>query len=276
MLYNHKKRILGLLIFLLPISSCSKIDLEEFAALTLVTNWNNRTPEITIPESYNVRIGDQNYVFGGDRNILPKLGLGTHTAYIYNNAAHIEVEGTVAKVSQRNGVLEPMPGWLFTSSVSFENRNNLVEVIDASMRQETRELEIMLKPIGGSADRMENIEANLMGVAGAWDFRNNIAVGPNMSVPLQFTKQSDGNWTAKVRLLGIMGSKQELIGVVHFVGGRPLSLNFSSDMSQDLSDFNTDKPIVMQLQAALETANEAGFSTEITDWVKVNESGVAW
>lgn len=276
MRYNHKMRIFGLIIFLLSISSCTKVDLEEFAVLTLVTNWNDRSLDIAIPNTYNVRIGDQNFIFKGAENRLPKLGLGMHTAYVYNNAEHIKVDGTKATVGQKNGMLEPMPGWFFTSMVQFENKNNLVKELIVAMRQDVRELEIILNPIGGVRDRIEDIKAHLTGIAGTWDFENNIPVGLSMSIPLSFSKQSDGKWKAKARLLGLTDGKQELIGEVYFTDGRPLSLSLSSDMSQDLKGFNSNKSVMLQLEAELETTNEAGFFAEIRDWTIVDETGIAW
>lgn len=279
MIYNQIMRIFSLVVILLSITSCSKIALEELPRITLVMNWDDSNPDINTPNSFIFQIGDHKFELDGYNNTIPNLsflGPGTHTAYIYTNAANIQVDGHIAKVSQQSNVLEPMPDFFFASKLSFENRNILTPTIYLKMKQEIRELHIILKPIGSKVDQIVQIDAHLTGIAGSWDLERNLPLEPRMVVPLVFSKQYDGNWITKVRLIGVVGDKQELQGAIHFINDSSGLLNFKSDMTSDLVSFNKDKHIVLKLQAALETPNEAKFTPEIKNWVTVRDTITAW
>lgn len=289
-------RTFSLVVILLSIISCSKIALEELPGITLVMNWDDSNPDIDIPNSFTFQIGDHKFLLDSNNNILNNLsflGVGVHTAYVYTNTSNVIVEGHIARVSPLNtsqvnlkanttwsnqqvDLLNPMPDIFFASKLIFENKNNTIPTINLKMKQEIQELHIILKPIGSKVDQIIQIDARLSGIAGSWDLESNLPLGPGMVVPLAFSKQDDGTWIAKVRLIGVVGDKQELQGALHFKDNSYGLLNFESDMTSDFVLFNKDKHIVLKLQAALKTPHEAKFTAELKDWIKVHDTSTAW
>lgn len=262
------------------LSSCTLVDLEDplKGQVTLATDWSHRSPGVEIPGSYTVAINNQTLEFTGTTNLLPALEAGVYPVHVYTVPEKISVSGTTATVTSIGNAVDPLPGWLFTAVTEASYANFGKETITAVMEQQMRALAIVLKPEGGTVERIGGITATLSGVAGAWDFNENQPVGNAMEVPLRFTKQGDGTWQATVRLLGITGTGQTLSGTIAFTDGAPADMTLESDLSALLAGFNADKRIPLSLQGEMEkTTSEAGLSATINKWISTpGSSGTAW
>lgn len=276
---NCMKRIRYVLLYsmlLLSLLGCkTRTDLVDFGEISLITDWTRRMAELSVPASYTVKIGEQLLTFSGSSNPLPELLPGNYPLLAYNTAEGFTVSNSLASVVLQNGLLSPQPGWLFSARGSIQVQNNKTESVTLQMQQQVRLLKITLTPTGGTAGRLTGIQATLSGLAGSWDLAEEKPAGSALSVPLLFAKQANGSWQAEVRLLGIVGAKQELRGTLHFQDGNPVDLALESDLSKDLAGFNTDKHIPMSLNATMETYTEAGFSVRINDWKRETETGTA-
>lgn len=263
---------------LLTAISCTRVDLEDplKGKMTLVTDWSKRTAGIEQPASYTVTIQNQTLTLYNNSNLLPELAAGTYPIWIYNTADKTSINGTTVTVATTGNLVDPLPGWLFTATKEAKYADFKEETITAMMQQQIRQLTITLKPEGGTIDKISNITASLSGVAGAWNIKVNQPTGSALSVPLTFSKQDNGTWQATVRMLGITGSQQKLAGTVSFEGGSPADIALDSDLSAIIAKFNTDKIAPLSLQGNMkETPTEIGFGTNVTDWIRVDESVIA-
>lgn len=261
---------------LLTVISCTRVDLEDplKGKMTLVTDWNKRTAAIEQPPSYTVILNNQTLNYTQTSNLLPELDAGTYRIHIYNTPEKITISGTIATVNIIGNNVDPLPGWLFTASTQVVYADFKEEAINVEMQQQVRQLTIILRPEGGTVDRISNITASLSGIAGAWDFKENKPTGNSVSVPLYFTKKEDGTWQITIRLLGITGSQQRLTGTVSFEGDSPADITIDSDLSAVIALFNTDKITPLLLQGEMkETPTEFGFTSVITSWESGNGSG---
>lgn len=256
--------------------SCFDIELTERAQVTLITEWEELSADVSIPNNYTVIIGDEKLNLSGLSNSLPDLIPGDYTALIYNEASHVFVNNSIASVTQDNGVVASMPGWFFSGYENVSYRDDAVDTVRVKMKQQIGELRIVLLPEGGSKNNIKEIKTTLTGVAGSWDLKNNRAIGSPIEVNLPFTKQVDGTWLAVVRLIGVIGNQQNIKGEIIFDGSAPKNLQVNTDISASLSDFNVKKYHVMSFSGKVETPTEAGFTVGIIDWKQVNETGTAW
>lgn len=265
------------MIFLLALSSCITIDLVEKTTISLTTDWTNRSNEVTIPEQYTVVIGEQQLTMSGPTNALPTLDPGQYNVWIYNLASSVQIDGQYAHITPlAAGILTPNPGWFFTANTSIATVDFTSKTITVPMQQQVRELQIILKPSGDRNMDIVEIDAKLSGIAGTWDLAHNKVYGESMTVPLKFAKLTDGTWMSTVRLLGTMGNKQEIQGIVKLSNMNTTDLKLSSDMSAEMGNFNEKKHIPMVLSGSFETGKEAGFDISIKDWNRKDEQGVAW
>ena len=206
---------------------------------------------------------------------------GSYTLAVYNPADGITVSGTTATIVQQaetEAFISNAPGWLFTSVQEVAIEADTDYELTAVMRQQVRELTLVIKPAGDAAERIESIEGTLSGAAGTLDFATGIHSTPS-EVELHFTKITDGDdagkWMATVRLLGIAGDAQRLTATLTYTDGNPQPTSLNSDLTAALDGFNDGKTAPLTLGGTIaETPGEAGFTGEITDWETVDGGGV--
>ena len=172
------------------------------------------------------------------------------------------------------GCIVNTPGWLFTSVQEVAIEADTDYELTAVMRQQVRELTLMIEPAGDAADRIETIEGTLSGAAGTLDFATGTHGTPS-EVELHFTKITDGDdagkWMATVRLLGIAGDVQRLTTTLTYTDGNPQPTSLNSDLTAALDGFNDGKTAPLTLGGTIaETPDEAGFTGEISGWEKVD------
>ena len=196
---------------------------------------------------------------------------GDYTLAACNIPENITISGTTATITGT-------PGWLFTSVQEVTVEADTDYDLTATMRQQVRQLTLVIEPTGDAADRIESIEGALSGAAGTMDFATG-TYGAASDVALHFTKITEGDdagkWTATVRLLGIAGDLQRLTATLTYSNGNPQPTELESDLTAALVDFNSDKTEPLTLGGTIaETPTEAGVEAGITDWEKIDGGGV--
>jgi Protein of unknown function (DUF1812). len=243
----------------------------EKAQITVTTDWSGMGTGIIKPAEYYASYGTDELKATQDEYTFPNLfAPGSYTVYFYNKSAGIAINGHTATTDYSSPI-----GWLFTGRLQETVEADKDYAFIVPMRQQVRELTLIIEPTGGTTDRIENITASLSGVAGSLDLDND-AHGTPANVVLTFTKQTTGDyagkWTATVRLLGITGAEQKLTGTISFVDGTPANFPLESDLSGDLSAFNGDKKSPLVLSGGVETQTGAGFTATITGWKVIDDS----
>ncbi len=243
----------------------------EQGTITLTTDWSQRGEGISIPGSYTAQVGEYSEYLTGITNTVDHLfAPGNHTVYAYNTADGIAMSGTMATADYTAGV----PGWLFAGKQDVEITKDADHEITVLMRQQVRQLTLVIEPTGGLTENIESITGTLSGVAGTLDVDDDTHGSPS-DVALTFTKGTDGKWTATVRLLGIADVEQRLTGTVTFTDGTPGDIAIDSDLSDELTGFNADKKTPMTLSAQIvDTPTSAGFTATISEWSVVQGGNV--
>ena len=192
--------------------------------------------------------------------------------------------------------VQPQPEWLFTSTLSATLTAPATDQsFTARMRQQVRQLTLLIEPSGGTAARIARIEAYLEGVASMLNVDTDVHSAP-ACVALNFSRQTNGNttdsptdgpadskWSATVRLLGTAGPQQRLYARIYFEDDQPAAItlqgadgNPGSDLTSALSSFNADKKTPLTLTGAIvETPSGTGFTATIRDWTPVKGGSVS-
>lgn len=269
----------------LAATSCVKDELHDtphpdYGKITVTADWSDRGGGVDIPAEWTVTMGDYTGTETGETHSPDYLFKpGGYTLAAYNIPEGITVSGTMATVAAADGgCIVNTPGWLFSSVQEVAIEADTDYSLTAVMRQQVRQLTLMIEPTGDAANRIESIEGTLSGAAGTLDFATG-TYGTPSEVELHFTKITDGDdagkWMATVRLLGIAGNLQRLTATLTYTDGNPQPTALESDLTTALADFNDGKTAPLTLGGTIaETPGEAGFTGEITDWETVDGGGV--
>ncbi|MCD8032327.1 MAG: FimB/Mfa2 family fimbrial subunit [Bacteroides sp.] len=254
----------------------------DHGKIVLTTGWSDRPVGVEIPGRYTVQVGDYREEVSGTTSVLDHLfEAGTYAVHVYNPSEYITVEGTVARVARvsgRDGAEEatfiyPTPEWFFSCATEVTVEKDHVHTLTASMRQQIRQLTLVVEPEGVDPEQILSIEGWLTGVAGELDIDQELHTGTS-DVALEFAQIADGadpgKWSVTVRLLGISGADQTLCVCLYLAGSGSHAIRVDSDLSTALSDFNNDKKTPLSLTARLvivpDPEVEAGFTATIEDW----------
>ena len=258
----------------------------DHGKIAVTADWSARGEGIDIPATWTVTMGDYtgtetSATHAPDHLFAP----GSYTLVAWNPAEGITVSGTTATVAPASGnqttgaFIDNTPGWFFTYTEQVSIEKDKDYPLTAAMKQQVRELTLVVEPTGDAAGRITEIVAHLTGAAGTLDFATD-TYGAASNVVLPFTKITEGDdagkWKATVRLLGVTGTEQLLTGEIRYAEGNPTPTTLKSDLTEALKEFNTKKPEPMTLGGTLvETPEEAEFSEfEITGWETGDEDDV--
>lgn len=259
----------------------------DYGKIAVTADWSARGEGIDIPATWTVTMGDYtgtetSATHAPDHLFAP----GSYTLVAWNPAEGITVSGTTATVAAATGnragtdaFVNNAPGWFFTYTEQVSIEKDKDYPLTAAMKQQVRELTLVVEPTGDAAGRITEIVAHLTGAAGTLDFATD-TYGAASNVVLPFTKITEGDdagkWKATVRLLGVTGTEQLLTGEIRYADGNPQLTTLKSDLTDALKEFNTKKPEPMTLGGTLvETPEEAEFSEfEITGWETGDEDDV--
>ena len=281
------KKIYTIILTALLLSSCVKDTLydtphPDHGMISVTADWSARGEGIDIPATWTVTMGDYTGTETSATHAPDHLfDPGSYTLAVWNPAEGITVNGTTATVAATTGndagagaFISNAPGWLFTSVQQVLIEKDTDYPLTAAMKQQVRELTLVVEPTGDAAGRITEIVAHLTGAAGTLDFATD-TYGAASNVVLPFTKITEGDdagkWKATVRLLGVTGTEQLLTGEIRYADGNPPPTTLKSDLTEALAAFNTGKGESLTLGGTLvETPEETEFSGfEITGWETV-------
>jgi len=251
----------------------------DHGKIAVTADWSARGEGIDIPATWTVAMGDYTGTETAATHAPDHLfAPGSYTLAAWNPAEGITVSGTTATVAAATGsradtdaFVNNAPGWFFTYTEQVSIEKDKDYPLTAAMKQQVRELTLVVEPTGDAAGRITEIVAHLTGAAGTLDFATD-TYGAASNVVLPFTKITEGadagKWKATVRLLGVTGSEQLLKGEIRYADGNPRPTTLESDLSEALKEFNAKKTEPLTLGGTLvETPEEAEFSGfEITGW----------
>ena len=286
------KKIYTIILTALLLSSCVKDTLydtphPDHGMISVTADWSARGEGIDIPATWTVTMGDYTGTETSATHAPDHLfDPGSYTLAVWNPAEGITVNGTTATVAATTGndagagaFISNAPGWLFTSVQQVLIEKDTDYPLTAAMKQQVRELTLVVEPTGDAAGRITEIVAHLTGAAGTLDFATD-TYGAASNVVLPFTKITEGNdagkWKATVRLLGVTGTEQLLTGEIRYADGNPTPTTLKSDLTEALAAFNTGKGESLTLGGTLVETPE-GMEVDgagITGWEEVEGDDV--
>ena len=275
------------------LSSCVKNTLydtphPDYGKIAVTADWSARGEGIDIPATWTVTLGDYtgtetSATHAPDHLFAP----GSYTLAVWNPAEGITVSGTTATIAAATGnragtdaFVNNTPGWFFTYTEQLSIEKDKDYPLTAAMKQQVRELTLVVEPTGDAAGRITEIVAHLTGAAGTLDFATD-TYGAASNVVLPFTKITEGadagKWKATVRLLGVTGTEQLLTGEIRYADGNPTPTTLKSDLTEALKEFNAKKSKPLTLGGTLvETPEGIGMGCTIGGWEHgQGESGAA-
>lgn len=286
------KKIYTIILTALLLSSCVKDTLydtphPDHGMISVTADWSARGEGIDIPATWTVTMGDYTGTETSATHAPDHLfDPGSYTLAVWNPAEGITVNGTTATVAATTGndagagaFISNAPGWLFTSVQQVLIEKDTDYPLTAAMKQQVRELTLVVEPTGDAAGRITEIVAHLTGAAGTLDFATD-TYGAASNVVLPFTKITEGDdagkWKATVRLLGVTGTEQLLTGEIRYADGNPTPTTLKSDLTETLKEFNTGKGESLTLGGTLVETPE-GMEVDgagITGWKPVEGDDV--
>ena len=259
----------------------------DHGKITVTADWSARGEGIDIPATWTLSMGDYtgtetSATHAPDHLFAP----GNCTLVAWNPAERITVSGTTATVAAATGnragtdaFVDNAPGWFFTHTEQATIEKDCDYTFIAAMKQQVRELTLVVEPTGDAAGRITEIVAHLTGAAGTLDFATD-TYGAASNVVLPFTKITEGDdagkWKATVRLLGVTGTEQLLTGEIRYADGNPTPTTLKSDLTEALAAFNTGKGESLTLGGTLVETPE-GMEVDgagITGWEEVKGDDV--
>ena len=268
---------------LLLATSCVKNTLyntphPDQGKIAVTADWSARGEGIGIPAAWRMSMADYTGSATGAVSSPDYLfAPGCYTLAAWNPTPEITVEGTTASVKAATGnwngagdFIHNAPTWFFTHAEQVQIEPDKEYTFTAAMRQQVRELTLVIEPTGDAAERITEIVACLTGAAGTLDFATD-TYGAASNVVLPFTKiisgADAGKWTTTVRLLGVTGAEQLLTGEIRYTDDNPSPTTLDSDLTEALAEFNTGKNEPLTLGGSLvETPDKMGFTLEINAW----------
>ena len=284
--------MMGMAAAALLAASCVKDTLyntphPDYGQIAVTADWSARGEGIDIPATWTVTLGDYtgtetSATHAPDHLFAP----GSYTLAVWNPAEGITVSGTTATVAAATGsradtdaLVGNAPGWFFTYTEQVTIEQDTDYAFTAAMKQQVRELTLVIEPTGDAAGRITEIVAYLTGAAGTLDFATD-TYGAASSVELPFAKITEGadagKWTATVRLLGVTGTEQLLTGEIRYADGNPTPTTLKSDLTEALAAFNTGKGESLTLGGTLVETPEGMEvdGAEINGWEEVKGDDV--
>lgn len=244
--------------------------------VTLTTDWSGIGEGLEVPSSYTLRLGDFTTTLSGTTNTIDhRFDPGTYQMLVYNTPENIRMDNTVAEWDISNN---DYPGWLFSYTAEVTITEDTDHAFTAVMQQQVRQLTLVVEATGDAVDRIESIRGDFTGVAGKLDIEKGIYseeywAGSDFS---KITEGADaGKWTMTMRLLGFIPEGEKSLDLyIDFKNNNPEPIKITSDLTEALATFNTDKRTPLVLRGTMvETPTESGFSATIDDWTPGNGNG---
>ena len=144
------------------LSSCVKDTLydtphPDYGKIAVTADWSARGEGIDIPTTWTVTMGDYTGTETSATHAPNHLfAPGSYTLAVWNPAEGIMVNGTTATIAAATGnragtdaFVNNAPGWFFTYTKQVSIEKDKDYPLTAAMKQQVRELTLIIKPTGG-------------------------------------------------------------------------------------------------------------------------------
>lgn len=272
----------ALFTFATLLTGCVKDDLyntphPDKGAVVITTDWTEALAESTVPDTYLLRMDDGKAVAAsGETTVCPDLLTpGTHTLLMYNEPEGISIADDAATVQQKDGMLIPLPGYLFSAEADLNVVQDDTLRVTVPMQRRLCPIILNLDLNGENADEIAKIETTLGGMAGSVDLRTGTPGGESLTARLDVRRAEAKTRAAdavalemKCRVTGTAQGERQILTVKVTMEDGYVS-TITSDLTEHLKDLNADMEPV-RLEGSVEAPQEGHFSGTIKDWNAVS------
>lgn len=282
-----KKTLILLLSTSLFLGGCYKTDFgicdghetpgETQGTFNLILNDPSTEGESSF-DNYTIYINGEEYqITDGVLDTNNTLDTGTYTVYIYNTpddyefTTSTEPESIIVTLPSTDGYIASNPGDLYFDSEDITISSGETTTITSDPTPITRELNLDLGLEGDNLERIESITITISGIASGWDLTNDEPYGDGGTVTITITDLSSESINETLNLLGIVLTEDQIITIsVNYNDGNPPTV-ITSDVSDELADFNSDKGTPFTLSTTITLSSESDMQGEIGDWITTEE-----
>lgn len=265
----------------LLLTSCVTDDLYDTphpdkGAVVIATDWTEALAESTVPETYLLRMDEGKTVQANEKELCypDLLTPGAHTLLVYNEPKGIAVDGTTATVQMQDGMLIPLPEYLFSAEKELNVVVDDTLRITVPMKRRLCPIVLNLDLKGENVGRISLVEATLSGLSGSVDLRTGTPGSENLTARLDVQQTEaksayrEGLLEMRCRVVGICEGQKQLLSV-KITMDDGYTDTVISDLTELLKNLNSDmKPI--ELDGSIEAPQDGHFSGTIKDWEKVS------
>ncbi len=244
-------------------------------------------------ESYTVVIDGEQIEVGADGSVTfpDTFNPGEYTAYVYNDPEDTSVvaeeRSVIASVDLIDAsTISAQPSILYFGEQRFTVAADGFTTTKVEMVQITRELNFSLELDGDAISRIEKISAILDGVSQQWDCVNDQHYGDSYSVvptlsqvtpPISMSRTEGKTMlSGRIYLLGINPTAEQTLTItLEYKDDNPQKNEVVvSNISTQLSTFNSNKSAPFELTGTVETPTEVGATGSIINWNENKKSDV--
>lgn len=260
------------------LSSCIKEELHNTShpdkgAVRIMTDWSDALSENTVPETYILLMDTRDAVEVKGHNVCyPELLTpGKHRLSIYNEAEGFDIIGNKATVQMENGLLKPLPDYLFSATKEIEVVADDTLYVETTMLRRLCPVTLNFNLSGNNAGKIAQIDATLSGISSSVNLLTGKAGNENQAVSLNVKQQGEnGNKFSEdalemnCRITGICQEQKQLLSITITMKDGYVK-HITSDLTEFLKDVNTNmKPVV--IKGEINAPQDGQFSATIEDW----------
>lgn len=252
-------------------------------AVKITTDWSASSAEAVLPDVYLLRIGSDEQSATAKTVVFKQLFFpGQQQVLAYNRPEGMSIVGQLARVDTKSqGVLNEMPGYLFSGEKSFQVVADDTVLVSVPMVQRVHQLKLTLKIVNGQLADIAQTQATISGIASEVNLITGELVASSGQqivptfIPTMVTETREVGTPAlitTVRLLGGVPQKKQVLTLFLTLANGETQ-TFVTDLSADLLDLgDVQKPL--ELSAIIELPKEPGATGIITDWVRTDNGNI--
>ncbi len=281
------KRVLLIIIAAMIVVSCYKSELSNTTHPDkgmVTVNINLPTDAATPTSGYTIIFNNETTTTT-DRSITLEAIVepGDYYVYVYSNNAAISFEdntatdGTIIATAESDDTnVKSLGDHAYFGMQKVVVSADAVITSDVSMAQISRDINFNLQITEGDPDRITSVVSSLSGITYQWECVSDIVWGATTSIDPSLTQGAsivrstvDNDYiTGSIKVLGINGTEQILTIELTYSDGK--SQKIVSDISDQLTDANSDKSIAITLSGDINTPVETEQEGTITNWDQIN------
>ncbi len=266
------KRVLIIIIASVIVASCYKSYLSNTTHpdMGLVVINKILPDDATLPEEgFTIILNGEVYDANSTTTTIDTVfEPGVYTAYIYSNNTEMDIDHDIDGVGDEtvisskvvtNGIVESLTEDLYFGTETITIYADHIVYSDVILSQVTRDIIFNLHITEGDLDNIKSVTATLGGIAGQWECVGDVPLGDAVKISPTFTQGEslvkaevvNDYLTSSIKVLGITGADQEFTLTITYDDDTFQTI--TSDLSDKLSDANSNKPTPIVLTGDVQT-----------------------